>query len=54
MIISSDHLRASDSDHDGQSEPKIEGGILIDWDLSKVIDTSDGLSTAHHHARTVS
>jgi aminoglycoside phosphotransferase (APT) family kinase protein len=35
---------------DGQ-EPS---GLLINWDLSKIIDPLEGSSTAHWYARTVS
>ena len=35
-------------------EWKIEGGILIDWDLSKAVDPDDEQSTARQYTRTVS
>jgi len=35
-------------------EPNVKGGILIDWDLSKVIDPPDERSTARQYTRTVS
>ena len=34
-------------------EPNIRGGMLIDWDLSKVIDPDES-NTAHQYTRTVS
>jgi hypothetical protein len=41
-------------DSDDQHELTIEGGMLIDWDLSKVNCENDKDSTTHRHARTVS
>ncbi len=34
-------------------EPNIRGGMLINWDLSKVIDPDES-NTAHQYTRTVS
>ncbi|KAF8503830.1 hypothetical protein F5888DRAFT_1606886, partial [Russula emetica] len=43
-------------DHNDPHESKIQGGLLIDWDLSKVIDRDDehSGSTARQQTRTVS
>jgi len=35
-------------------ESKIQGGLLIDWDLSKIIDPNDNPSTSRQFTRTVS
>ncbi len=35
------------------NEPNIRGGMLIDWDLSKVIDLDES-NTAHQYMCTVS
>ncbi|KAF8502330.1 hypothetical protein F5888DRAFT_1608322, partial [Russula emetica] len=42
-------------DHNDPRESKIQGGLLIDWDLSKVIDRDDehSGSTARQQTRTV-
>jgi len=50
LIVSSGEL----ADRDDQFKPEIEGGMLIDWDLSKIVDPKDGGSTACWYARTVS
>lgn len=34
--------------------PKIKGGMLIDWDLCKVVDPQDKGSSARQYMRTVS
>lgn len=41
-------------DSDDQHESTIDGGILIDWDLSKINCENDEDSTTRRHARTVS
>jgi Fungal protein kinase len=50
LIVGSGEL----ADRDAQLEPKIEGGMLIDWDLSEIVDSKDGSSTGPRYARTVS
>jgi hypothetical protein len=39
--------------YDGNTS-NIEGGMLIDWDLSKKVDPEDERTFAHQHSRTVS
>jgi hypothetical protein len=41
-------------DSDDENELRIDGGMLIDWDLSKVDCKNDKHSTTRRHARTVS
>jgi hypothetical protein len=36
------------------NEPNINGGMLIDWDLCKVINPQDGQSTPRQYTHTVS
>jgi len=49
MIFGADELRNCKDQHN----LTIEGGMLIDWDLSKPLD-SGGQNAARQHARTVS
>jgi hypothetical protein len=47
MIIDKD-------ESDVEGGPKINGGMLIDWDLCRVLDPQDKGSPARQYTRTVS
>jgi hypothetical protein len=48
LIVGDNELGDFDFDGDDRPKPKIEGGMLIDWDLSKIVDPNDGCSNASY------
>jgi len=50
MLIASD----DELDRTDPYESKIEGGLLIDWDLSRIVDPDDKHGAARQYTRTVS
>lgn len=53
LIVGSNELRDFDSNCHDWPKPNIEGGMLIDWDLSKIVDPI-GCEIPRQYARTVS
>jgi hypothetical protein len=52
-ILIVDSGKLPDSDRDDEPKPEIDGGILIDWDLSVFVDPK-GPGAARRYERTVS
>lgn len=53
LIFGDNKLRNSKSGESGSHDSNIEGGMLIDWDLSKIIQP-DNERTSRQYTRTVS